>query len=913
MQTSGKLWSGSSVGQISGTWTNANAISTINNSLGLAGDSALTSETFSTGSDCYYTAAGGSTSTLTVKLSPNVVIGSEITFFVAATAREGKLGNFSSSGLQGDSTSYAVNSGSGFSENESFSEKTNASGGDITFIRYTGTVGADRTVTFSSTTNKNGWQMLAYNMTSLDAASHLTWNGTSGSSVWDTSSTNWVNKSNQDASFEPNSYVRFTSDAAVKTVQINSDIAAGAIDVLDDYTFSFGENSSLSFTSLDILYGKTLTKAGSGTWALGDKTITGHLKVTGGSVTSSGIFDGNVTVTAGGNITSSGAFNGNVTVTGGNIELESAASINGGLTINGGDVTYRTSLNDAYSKFAGDVSIQNGTLTINAATNGSDNKGGSIIKSGSTVNIGEAGTLVLNGHDLIGWSSTQAPANIILQGKAGENAEDKPKYAVLDIQDSGSFTFTAPLNLNGYTQVTGTKFNTNGSAITIAAQNSDNTIENVIEVRYNLTVDVAEQGELIFAGNLKAHDHANNDTTVEKTGAGTLIISGASNSYGKKVTVSGGELNLASDLNISQLSIQNGSSLTIDAGKTATISQDGNNGGLILNKAGTSQVILKGKSETEDTTGGKLVYDKFTYQASGTENAKIIGNTDETFKLYDSFNSISNATIALNSDADDVRTIGYQNVGTLKNVTLSNNSTHALTVSSTAAGKLSIINNDGGTSSTGTGTIIDKTAKPAAATIAEGDTSSTDSFESYDRVHAITGNVELYKTGAMVSVADMVIGDSHSISAYQGEDTTKRAEIVVSGSLTTTGQSTVLSADLSLDGATLTLNDGALTLNGSLSMSGVKLVATDYMQWNSAKSGDVLTLFEGVTSVTGFSDAADASTVFSNLRNGDFKINYITDGGIVQLVATRDVPEPATVTLSLLALAALVSRRRRKV
>lgn len=333
MQTSGKLWSGSSVGQISGTWTNANAISTINNSLGLAGDSALTSETFSTGSDCYYTAAGGSTSTLTVKLSPNVVIGSEITFFVAATAREGKLGNFSSSGLQGDSTSYAVNSGSGFSENESFSEKTNASGGDITFIRYTGTVGADRTVTFSSTTNKNGWQMLAYNMTSLDAASHLTWNGTSGSSVWDTSSTNWVNKSNQDASFEPNSYVRFTSDAAVKTVQINSDIAAGAIDVLDDYTFSFGENSSLSFTSLDILYGKTLTKAGSGTWALGDKTITGHLKVTGGSVTSSGIFDGNVTVTAGGNITSSGAFNGNVTVTGGNIELESAASINGGLTI----------------------------------------------------------------------------------------------------------------------------------------------------------------------------------------------------------------------------------------------------------------------------------------------------------------------------------------------------------------------------------------------------------------------------------------------------------------------------------------------------------------------------------------------------------------------------------------------------
>ena len=319
---------------------------------------------------------------------------------------------------------------------------------------------------------------------------------------------------------------------------------------------------------------------------------------------------------------------------------------------------------------------------------------------------------------------------------------------------------------------------------------------------------------------------------------------------------------------------------------------------------------MKGKSET-DTPGGKLVYDEFTYQASGTENAKITGNTGDAFKLYDSFNSISDATISLNSGASEAKVIGSGGVGTLKNVTLSNNSTRALTVLSTAAGKLSIINDDGGTSSTGT--IIDKTAKPAATTPAEGDTSSTDSFESYDRVHAITGNVELYKTGATVSVADMVIGAGRTISVYRGDDTTTKASVSISGSLTTMGQSSVLNADLSLDGTTLTLNDGALTLNGSLSMSGVKLVATDYMQWNSAKSGDVLKLFEGVTSVTGFADDADASTVFSNLRNGDFKINYITDGGIVQLVATRDVPEPATVTLSLLALAGLVSRRRRKV
>lgn len=889
MQTSTMLWSSSSLGQINGTWTNEAAITTINHSLDLEGDSVLTSKTFSAESNCYYTAAGGSTSTLTVRLSPNVVIGSEITFFVAATARGGKLTNFSSSGLQGGSTSHAVNSGSDFVEDDdSFSEGN--SGGAITFIQYTGTVGEDRTVTFSSTTNKNGWQMLAYNMTSLDAASYLTWNGTSGSSAWDTSSKNWV-KGDQAVSFESSSYVRFTSDAAEKTVQINSDIAAGAIDVLDDYTFSFGENSSLSFTSLDILYGKTLTKDGAGTWALGGTTITGHLKVTEGRVTSSGIF------------------NGNVTVTGGNIELESAASINGELTINGGNVTYSTDSNDACNKFAGGVSIQNGTLTINAAKNGDDK---SIIKSGSTVSIGEAGKLVLNGHDLIGWKSNQAPANITLQGKAGENAEDESKYAVLDIKDTlnnNSFTFAAPLKLKGYTKVTGSEFNTNGSAITISAEGSDNTIENTIKVNNQLTVNVAEQGSLTFAGGLSDYDKGK---VIQKTNSGTLIISGSGINYRGVINVEGGTLHAASDISISKVSVTNGSSLTVGAGKTTTITSDAAAGGLVLNPAGTSKVILEGQSEPV-TAGGRLVYDDFTYQASGETDAEIIGNTDDTFKLYNSFNSISDATISLNSDASEATEIGNGGVGTLKNVTLSNNSTHDLTVSSTAAGKLSIINDDGGTPSTGTGTIIDKTVKTAATTPAEGDTSSTDSFESYDRVHAITGNVELYKTGATVSVADMVIGAGRTISVYRGDDTTTKASVSISGSLTTMGQSSVLNADLSLDGTTLTLNDGALTLNGSLSMSGVKLVATDYMQWNSAKSGDVLKLFEGVTSVTGFSDDADASTVFSNLRNGDFKINYITDGGIVQLVATRDVPEPATVTLSLLALAGLVSRRRRKV
>lgn len=848
----------------------------MNTTLGLSGGTPISATTLSSGSTSYYTASGngGSTSRLTLRLSGDVLIGSEITFFVTATARTDSLDNFSAAGLQGSSTAYAVNDGDGFSDTATFSDD---GAGSLTLIKYTGTVGVDRTVTFNSTTGKNGWQMLAYNVTSAASVSYLTWNGTDTANAWNTSDENWQDGNSQDSCFSSGAYVRFTSAATKKTAVIDGAITAGAIDVLDNYTFSFGESGSLAFDALLISAGKTLTKDGAGTWALGDKTVVGDFKVAAGSVTSSGIFDGN-------------------------------------LTIDGGNVTYTTESQDAYNKFGGNVSVKKGTLTIDAATN----NGGSIIKAGSTVNIGESGKLVLKGHDLLGWSTDKAPKEIILQGSAGENAEDKSKYAILDIQDPG-FTFAAPLKLKGYTEVTGTEFNTNGSAITISAEGADNTIKNTIAVKNNLTVNVAEQGKLIFEGNLNNHSDAGANTTVEKAGAGTLIISGASNSYNKKVTVSGGVLNLASEMSVSTVSVTGGSNLTVGAGTTTTITSNATASGLVLNAAGTSKVILKGQSETEGqsetvSAGGKLVYDDFTYQASGKTDAEIIGNKDTAFKLWDAFKSISNATIALNSGASEAKTIGGGDTsGVLNNVTLSNNSTHGLTVLSTAAGKLSIINNDGGVSTSGTGTIIDKMIKNTTRTEVD---SSTPTFSSYDRVEAVTGNVEIYKVGAQVNVADMVIGAGRTISVYQGDDTSTKSTVILEGLATdmttlTAGSDAVLNANLRMSNTELTLS-GALTLNGSLEMSGIKLTATDYMHWNNIGKDGELTLFKGVTGVTGFTDGADASTVFTNLGTGDFTLKYNTDGGIVQMVANRAVPEPTTATLSMLALAGLMARRRRR-
>ncbi|MGN1308731.1 MAG: PEP-CTERM sorting domain-containing protein, partial [Akkermansia sp.] len=57
-------------------------------------------------------------------------------------------------------------------------------------------------------------------------------------------------------------------------------------------------------------------------------------------------------------------------------------------------------------------------------------------------------------------------------------------------------------------------------------------------------------------------------------------------------------------------------------------------------------------------------------------------------------------------------------------------------------------------------------------------------------------------------------------------------------------------------------------------------------------------------------DGIDASKVFSNVASGDFTLKF--DNNIVSLVAQRDVPEPTTATLSLLALMGLAARRRRR-
>ena len=201
---------------------------------------------------------------------------------------------------------------------------------------------------------------------------------------------------------------------------------------------------------------------------------------------------------------------------------------------------------------------------------------------------------------------------------------------------------------------------------------------------------------------------------------------------------------------------------------------------------------------------------------------------------------------------------------------------------------------------------------------------------SVDSIRAAGGDVTLkgLAEDTAVSLQALVIGDSRTVTALaEGGDA---AEVVLgAGSVLMAGQSATLTAGLTLESDSyISIDDRAqgLAVNGSLSLSqGIEM---DDSMLQHLDTHHRLVLFSGVTELTladGTSTSA-ALTAWDQTEAADYfrqvldRLNseggqtyYLTysgaeNGGLVCI----ETPEPATATLSLLALAALFSRRRRK-
>ncbi len=196
-------------------------------------------------------------------------------------------------------------------------------------------------------------------------------------------------------------------------------------------------------------------------------------------------------------------------------------------------------------------------------------------------------------------------------------------------------------------------------------------------------------------------------------------------------------------------------------------------------------------------------------------------------------------------------------------------------------------------------------------------------------VYASAGDLTVLQAATALQLDELVVGESHAVSAYTGTQIleAQEAEIRVS-SKAEFAAGARLNANLTLEsGSTLKVAQGGVQLGSTLTLQqGLTLDETTLARVHTLSAGESHTLFSGVdtlrlaTSESEYQELSNTdnsiltSTYFRNISS-NYMLTFTVDkdsaaGGILSI--TMAVPEPTTATLSLLTLAGLLSRRRRK-
>lgn len=192
-----------------------------------------------------------------------------------------------------------------------------------------------------------------------------------------------------------------------------------------------------------------------------------------------------------------------------------------------------------------------------------------------------------------------------------------------------------------------------------------------------------------------------------------------------------------------------------------------------------------------------------------------------------------------------------------------------------------------------------------------------------DSLSVMNGSDAELNAGDRLSVGRLELGGGTSLGLFlQAENhvvsTATETSLIVTDTLLVGGSGATLNANLELvDGSTLALAGNSLALGSSLTLGNVLLDDATLAGVWALGAGESLTLFSGVdtlvvdgSSYTG-AFTTDAARIFANVGEADEYI-LIYSGSADGVVSIQAVPEPTTATLSLLALAGLVARRRRK-
>ena len=420
---------------------------------------------------------------------------------------------------------------------------------------------------------------------------------------------------------------------------------------------------------------------------------------------------------------------------------------------------------------------------------------------------------------------------------------------------------------------------------------------------------------------------ANGTTLNYEGGTHAITEQSATSAVSNMVVKKGASVELSGSSTITNLSVNN-SSMTFNGGKHTITNLDANDENVAAGSVtiqGGAEVAVSGrlrigaKGETYTIQGGgslALTGQNVKIEAASDSVAATLNSTNTANSGYYTYNSGDNYSENFKIENAKVTLSGTKN---LKNKLVNS----SVVADTDAAGGVSVSN--------GNNTLTGVTAQKGNLVV----TNAANSKETLKEICAAGGNVDIRDlgAGASVSLHDLLIGNSRTVTALVSgasiaADESNVAKVLVTGELNAmTGAK--LNANLTMaTGSTLKVADKGLELGCTLTLNeGINLGDE---QLETLHTTGALTLFTGVDAITlasvGIDNGIDAITLEQGIDAGLFfnlptaasvtapTPSYVivysgaSNGGVVSLTV---VPEPATATLSLLALAALAARRRR--
>ena len=643
-------------------------------------------------------------------------------------------------------------------------------------------------------------------------------------------------------------------------------------------------------------------------------------------------------------------------------QISSALDVNGGVV----DVTFGNNKN-----LAGDITVRNGgSLTFSLSTGGDAWDGFAIDSTARTITL-NGGTLDLGAmrHTLQNWSITMSNG-ALLAGEGSAWTGSNGVQAALDVATNnmqinataGASEISAATRLRGNTL----KYNvSSGASMTVSGLiMTDQTGDNVGIVKegdgdLTFTCDHTFAGKTTISGgklilNLGPVTTGEGDEAVTSngvytldgavTGAGTLQVNtgttlqadAAAETVGTAVSlqqgakwqiqntgayslskgVSGeGTLEIAGGATVtSGTGVKSlGSSITVDAGgtlkftggdvldygvnRTLTVNGDGSEADAGVIDFGSTRQTMGGW--TIELNGGTITGEGGSYKINNIDHKGAID-----------FNKAMNYVNALSGDSTisaTTRIRGATNSSGARigraDVTYYVNDAASLNVSG-------LVHTDG------LGSGIVKTG--------EGALYLNNGKNDLDKI-VVQGGMANIHGAAAYTLDELHAATKVDVGFYAGatKNTSTAASVSVSEKMLLGGGATLNISCLTLEAdATLdmdNLNAGAVTLNGALTFGGKVQMGENLLATVGSMSGyQSLVIFTGLTGadplVSMPADAeglVQASEVFSNVQNNSLYVSYQVIDNVGSLMVIH-VPEPATTTLSLLALSALAMRRRRK-